>query len=324
VLLISSNAINSKANNSPDIKPKHKVLQQQLLPLPDAPALDKNKIKLGYQLFNDPALSGSRTLACSSCHILNQGGDDNKQFSLTDTGSPRTLNTPTLFNTTHNATFFWSGSSLSLEELVNGIMLSPKAMHADWSEVLIRLKNNKNYTDAFKASFDDGLTKKNIIEALTVFQKSLVTPNSRFDQYLKGNESALTEKERHGLSLFYSYGCTSCHQGRNIGGNMFQKFGLYRDYYKDTGKPYSKPDFGRFNNTGNERDKFFFRVPSLRNVALTAPYFHNGSVGTLDEAIFIMGSYQLGREIPSKDRSYIEAFLKTLNGHYDNSFFDEE
>lgn len=322
--LLSLKAASAQTVNSGDVKYEHTVTQQQLLPLPDTAPLDKKRVDLGRQLFNDTILSGSLTLACSSCHILNQGGEDNRQFSLTDTGSPRTLNTPTIFNITHNATFLWTGGAQSLRDLVNTIMLSSQTMNADWREVLNRLKENEGYSNVFNASFNDGITQENIIEALLVFQKSLTTPNSRFDQYLKGDNEALTDIEKQGYGLFYAYGCTSCHQGKNIGGNMFQKFGLYSDYYKDTGKLISKPDYGRFNNTGNERDKFFFRVPSLRNVALTAPYLHDGSIASLDEVIHIMGIYQLGREIPNTDRKRIEAFLKTLTGRYENDFLDEE
>ncbi len=324
VMLLPLKATKVYADYSKDIGSNGQPVQQVLLPLPDNSALDKSIVNLGHQLFHDPILSGSKKLACSSCHDLNHGGDDNRQFSLTDAGNPRTVNTPTIFNTTHNFTFLWSGRFESLETLLSAIISSPTTMNADWSEVLIRLENTKVYVEAFNNNFEDGITQENVIKTLVTFQQSLVTSNSTFDQYLRGNESALTDREKQGYGLFYSYGCASCHQGKNIGGNMFQKFGLFNDYYKDTGKLISEDDLGRFNVTGNERDKFFYRVPSLRNVTLTAPYLHDGSISALDEVIRIMGVYQLGRELPETDRGHIEAFLETLTSRYDDPFSGRE
>ncbi|TDF41448.1 cytochrome B6 [Alteromonadaceae bacterium M269] len=300
------------------------AVKQALLPLPMSPHLDEKKLQLGLQLFNDPILSGSEKLACSSCHDLSRGGDDGLQFSLTDKKIPRTLNTPTIFNTNHNFSLLWSGKFESLNELLDAIITSPATMNAKWEDVLRRLESQPDYVKAFNASYTDGVTRENLVDILATLQRSLVTPNSRFDQYLNGDNSALTPKEKQGYSLFYSYGCTSCHQGKNIGGNMFQKFGLFSDYYQDSDKTPREADLGRYNITGNKRDKFFFRVPSLRNVAVTAPYLHNGSIDSLDEVIRIMGVYQLGREIPESDRRDIEAFLNTLTGQYNDQPFVEE
>ena len=168
---------------------------------------------------------------------------------------------------------------------------------------------------AFNASYANGIKSETIKEAIATFERSLITPNSRFDRFLRGDRGSLTDEEKDGYGLFKSYGCASCHQGMNAGGNIFQKFGVMGNYFADRGKE-TKADLGRFNATGDQADRHVFKVPSLRNIALTAPYFHDGSASSLEEAVEVMSKYQLGRRLPPEDVARIVAFLKTLSGEY--------
>jgi len=189
----------------------------------------------------------------------------------------------------------------------------PKEMAANWPLVLKKLGKDAAYPAAFSKLYAGGMTATNIKDAIATFERSLITPNSRFDQFLQGNAAALTAPEKHGYDLFQSYGCASCHQGVNLGGNMFEKMGLMGDYFADRGNV-TEADNGRFNVNHNPESLHEFRVPSLRNVALTAPYFHDGNAATLEEAIAVMVKYQLGRAMPAGDLNDIAAFLRSLTG----------
>ena len=274
------------------------------------------KILLGEKLFHDPILSYNQSLSCSSCHILDDGGDDNRQYSLTTEGVPREINTPTVFNAALNPVFTWTGKHESLPAFIGGPLFAERVMNHEWNILLPILKSNTEYQRLFGEIYELPVTQLMVVETLQAFQETLITPNSRFDQYLRGDTSAINDREKHGYALFQSYGCIACHQGRNIGGNMFQKFGLYGDYYESRGRTPQAVDFGRFTVTGDELDRFTFRVPSLRNVATTAPYLHDGSVETLEEVIQVMVRFQLGRNINKTDRVYLREFLETLTGNY--------
>ena len=195
-------------------------------------------------------------------------------------------------------------------------MTNPIEMGASWLDVVAKLKQDAQYSQAFDKLYSEGITRTTIKDAIVTFEKSLYTPNSRFDQYLRGDKAAITLKEKQGYKYFKKYGCISCHQGINVGGNMYQKIGVLDDFF--AGRKKTKADLGRFNVTGLESDKYKFKVPSLRNVELTAPYFHDGSAATLEEAVQAMAKYQLGRRIPKKDLNLIVDFLKTLTGHYND------
>jgi cytochrome c peroxidase len=184
-------------------------------------------------------------------------------------------------------------------------------MDITWPELLARLGADAGYLSAFQAVFPDGLTRRNVLDALATFERSLETPDSRFDRYLRGDRDALTGSERRGYALFRDYGCAACHQGVNIGGNMFQKFGLF-----PSGALLSNPDLGRFQVTGASRDRGVFRVPSLRNVAVTAPYFHDGHADSLETAVDTMAKVQLGKTLRPDETGLIVAFLRTLTGRY--------
>lgn len=288
-------------------------LDEPLKPLPAAPALDPKRVQLGLRLFNDPRLSVNNTLSCASCHRLDKGGADDKPFSLGFDGKPVEVNTPTVFNAGLNFHQFWDGRVDTLEEQVHAVVTSPAEMGSTWESVVKRIADDPGYAKDFKDAYPDGVTKPNIQGALADYERTLQTPNSRFDQYLLGNTDILTPREKFGYQRFKEYGCIACHQGVNIGGNMFQKFGVMGDYIKDRGNP-TRSDEGRFNITGDEADRQVFKVPSLRNVAVTAPYFHDASAPTLERAVEVMFKYQLGREPLKNDTTLIVEFLKTLTG----------
>ncbi|WP_458131547.1 cytochrome-c peroxidase [Pseudomonas sp. R3-41] len=291
-------------------------LDEPLKPLPSIPTLDPKRVQLGLRLFNDPRLSVNNTLSCASCHRLDKGGADDKQFSLGFDGKPVEVNTPTVFNAGLNFHQFWDGRVDTLEEQVHIVVTSPAEMGSTWESVVKRIADDPGYAKDFNDAYPDGVTKPNIQGALADYERTLQTPNSRFDQYLLGNTDALTPREKFGYQRFKEYGCIACHQGVNIGGNMFQKFGIMGDYFVDRGNP-TRADEGRFNITGDENDHQVFKVPSLRNVAVTAPYFHDGSAPTLERAVEVMFKYQLGREPLKNDTELIVEFLKTLTGEWE-------
>ncbi|WP_447801380.1 cytochrome-c peroxidase [Pseudomonas kilonensis] len=288
-------------------------LDEPLKPLPPIPALDPKRVQLGLRLFNDPRLSVNNTLSCASCHHLDKGGADDKPFSLGFDGKPVEVNTPTVFNAGLNFHQFWDGRVETLEEQVHFVVISPTEMANTWESVVKRIADDPGYSKDFKAAYPDGVNEPNIRSALADYERTLQTPNSRFDQYLQGNTDILTPREKFGYQRFKEYGCIACHQGVNIGGNMFQKFGVMGDYIKDRGNP-TRADEGRYNITGDEADRQVFKVPSLRNVAVTAPYFHDASAPTLEHAVEVMFKYQLGREPLKNDTTLIVEFLKTLTG----------
>jgi cytochrome c peroxidase len=225
------------------------------------------------------------------------------------------INAPTIFNAGLNFKQFWDGRAVTLEDQIDGPTHASFEMGSNWPEIIKKLSKSPEYVVAFNESYADGIKSDTIKEAIATFERSLITPNSRFDRFLRGDHGSLTDEEKDGYRLFKSYGCASCHQGVNAGGNIFQKFGVMGDYFADRGKV-TTADLGRFNATGDRADLHVFKVPSLRNVALTPPYFHDGSASTLTEAVEVMSKYQLGRRLPPEDVARIVAFLKTLSGEY--------
>ena len=280
----------------------------------EPPQIDnQDKVFLGKQLFMDPRLSKTNSVSCNSCHNLKNGGVDGLQFSVGINQAMGEINSPTVFNAALNFRQFWDGRAENLVEQIEGPIHNPKEMGSTWPEIVTKLKADSNYVQQFSRHFEDGITAKNIVNAIVTFEKTLITIDSPFDQYLRGNKEALTEKQILGYQKFTTLGCVACHQGRNIGGNMYQTFGITGDYFKDRGGSYSS-DAGRFNVTKMEVDRHVFRVPSLRNVAITAPYFHDGSAKTLEEAVRKMAKYQLGRALEESDVQALVEFLKSLTG----------
>jgi len=276
------------------------------------PPLDPRKVALGQRLFHDPLLSRDGSISCAKCHDLSRGGADSVAHSTGINGAEGSINTPTVYNSCLNLAQFWDGRVLSLEQQVEGPITNPVEMGSDWPTLLDRLKNSP-YGAEFNWLYHRDPRREDVEDAIATFERSLVTVGSRFDQWLLGDNNALTPAERKGYDLFKSLGCISCHQGANVGGNMYQKFGFFGNWFIDRGQT-SRADLGRFNITGREEDRYVFKVPGLRLVTLTPPYFHDGSVADLPTAIRLMARYQLGREIDETSISLIAAFLGTLAG----------
>lgn len=291
------------------------AIDEPIQPIPLRLELNESKVKLGEKLFHDPQLSGDSSISCASCHNLQTGGTDRLPRSLGINGAVGDRNSPTVFNSGFNFKQFWDGRSETLVAQIDGPINNPKEMGSSWAEIIGKLQGESDYVYRFDKLYPEGIKKENIRDAIATFVRSLYTPNSRFDKFLRGDESAITEEEKEGYRRFKAYGCVSCHQGMNVGGNMFQTMGVMADYFGD-GEDRMPSDAGRFHVTGNEGDRYMFKVPSLRNVALTPPYFHDGSVVTLEGAVAIMAKYQLGRQLSPKDIDLIVKFLDTLTGEY--------
>ena len=288
---------------------------EPVTPIAAAENLDRAKVELGQKLFHDARVSHGNALSCASCHRLDRGGDDHRSRSLGANGQPVVFNAPTVFNAALNYRLDWRGNFRTLEEQNEAVLLDDRLMRTTWDELLTKLRADRAYRDTFVALYGGRPGRSSVLDALATFQRSLLTPNAAFDRYLGRERDAITADQEHGYQLFKSYGCIACHQGRNLGGNLFQKFGIFADPFAGRGGR-SDADLGRFSITHLESDRQVFRVPSLRNVAVTGPYFHDGSASSLAEAVEIMGRVQLGRELPAQDLDLIVNFLGTLTGEY--------
>jgi cytochrome c peroxidase len=279
--------------------------------------IDARKIALGSKLFADTRLSRDGSISCASCHHLAAAGADapDRPVSLGVGGAKGAVNTPTVFNARYNFRQFWDGRAATLAEQADGPVNNPVEMATNWPDVVAKLGRDSALTAQFKAIYPDGVQARNIQDTLAAYQMTLTTPNARFDKWLRGDKGALTADELKGYQLFKSYGCIACHQGQNIGGNMYQVFGVMGGYFAARGR-LTEADNGRFNVTKNPVDKHMFKVPSLRNVAVTPPYFHDGSAQTLEQAVEVMFRYQLGRSAPAEDKALIARFLRTLTGEF--------
>lgn len=288
---------------------------EPIKPIPLDMKLDVRKVELGERLFFDKRMSKDNSIACIQCHQYQNGGADRSPVSVGIGGKKGPINAPTIFNMAFNFRLSWDGRDESLESQFRGPLHNPVVMGTNWDEVVDKLKADPGYVTSFKDIYNESPNAKNISEAVAAFERSLITPNAKFDRYLRGDKAAISADELRGYQLFKNYGCIACHQGVNVGGNMFQVFGVMGDYFKKRGN-LTPADLGRFNTTKNEADKHVFRVPSLRNVAVTAPYFHDGSAATLEDAVDVMFLYQLGRPAPKGDKELIVKFLRTLTGEF--------
>ncbi len=260
-------------------------------------------------------MSGGGDRSCATCHPLNSHGVDGLPRARALGELRKLRNTPTIFNVRFNSIVNWDGKFDDISALADAVLNDPALMGASWPGILSTIRSDPRYLQQFEAIYKDGATKHAVLDALESYELSLTTPNSRFDKYLRGDQGALNDEERMGYQLFKSYGCVACHQGVNVGGNIFQKFGVFTfpSAYLP-GKEATDP--GRSRITRNAEDLGVFRVASLRNVAVTAPYFHDGSAATLDEAIDEMARLQLGRTLRPDDRRRIVLFLGTLTGDF--------
>lgn len=301
-------------------------------PLPDkAPAPADNpqseaKIALGKQLFFDPRLSLNGTLSCNSCHNVMTGGTDDRPVSIGEAGQKGGRNAPTVWNSAFHSVQFWDGRAATLKDQAKGPILNPVEMAMPSAEFTVaRIKSIPGYVEQFKSVFggNDPLTYDNIAKAIASYERTLITPNSAFDRYLKGEKNILSEQAKRGMKLVTDIGCTSCHTGINFNGPTSLPLGqgFYQKFPMFTNNPYVKKykldqDMGRFHVTEDAKDKHMWRVPTWRNIALTAPYFHNGSVPTLDEAVRVMASTQLNKKLNDSQVEDIVAFLNSLTGEF--------
>ena len=298
---------------------------EPIAPLPQQiEDLSPEKIALGEQLFSEPRLSGNNSISCASCHNLHLGGTDRQRISPGLDGAVSPFNTPTVFNSAYNFLQFWDGRAESLEEQIDEPIHNE--MGSDWEKIIVKLQQDAGYRQQFREIYGSNrstfpvtsatvpeINPDTIRDAIATYQRALITPNSPFDRYLRGDLSALTSQQTDGYEKFKAYGCISCHQGINIGGNMLQRFGIFGNYYEDR-RNVRPESLGRYNITGESADRYVFKVPGLRNVELTPPYFHDGSVETLAGSVRIMGRYQLGRNLDASEVDAIVAFLKSLTG----------
>jgi len=266
------------------------------------------KAKLGHTLFFDTVLSKDESISCHSCHNFAQGAADTNKVSIGVSRRQGSIQSPTIYNSRYNFKQFWNGRASNLTEQANGPLTAHAEMDMSAEEVEYRLNKNTIYVKDFAAVYNKGpITMKQVVNAIVEFEKALTTPNSRFDRYLRG-EIKLNTLEAEGYTKFKSLGCITCHNGINIGANSFQKMGLFRDY------PYDAKYQDRFSITKKEYHKNVFKVPTLRNITLTAPYFHDGSAKTLEDAIQTMAKHNLGISLAEKDVESLIAFLKSLEG----------
>lgn len=297
-------------------------INEPIFPIPPNKALNQDKLALGSLLYNDKRLSQDGRRSCASCHHLNSGGDDEQAIRL-HLDDPTAINTPSIFNAKFNFRQNWDGAASSLSEQLDMAVQRFGANSNAWDELLTRFNQDTQLLRRFSNVYQTNrITRETFTDALVYYVESLTTPDARFDQYLRGNKSAIDEDELRGYMLFKDYGCITCHQGVNIGGNLYQRFGIFYDYFRARGN-IRKADYGRMNVSGNSADIHVFKVPSLRNVELTGPYLHDGQIKSLEKVVILMGTTQLGVKIEKNDVSLIVKFLKTLTG--DNSaFFKEE
>ena len=288
---------------------------EPITPIPLVMNLDQRKVDLGRRLFHDPQLSHDNTIACASCHRLDKGGADGLPVPNGIGGKRGYINTLTVFNSGFNFRLFWDGRAATLEDQIDFPLQHPAEMATTWPEVIAKLNNDAAYRRDFAALYPHGIEQQSIKDAIATFERSLTTPNSKFDRYLRGDIHAISDEELEGYQLFKNLGCINCHQGMNVGGNLFQKLGVINDYFAARGNV-TEVDYGRYNITKIEADRYKFRVPSLRNVALTAPYFHDASADTLEKAVLTMGQYQLGVSLSRDEIIRIVKFLNTLTGEY--------
>jgi cytochrome c peroxidase len=288
--------------------------EEPIAPIVMVHGLDPAKVRLGELLFRDARLSHDNGAACSSCHLLEAGGDDGRVKSMGVDGRLLDFNTPTVFNAALSFRLNWRGNFRTLEDQAEAVLLNPRLMDARWEELVSRLRADPSYREAFHIVYGDPPARPQVLDALATFQRSLITPDAPFDRYLRGEHDAIGREEERGYELFKSHGCIACHQGVNVGGNLFQRFGIFHDPFAH--RPVTDADMGRFALTGSPEDRFVFRVPSLRNVAATAPYFHDGSAATLEQAVAEMARSQLGKVLAPTEIGLIVRFLRTLTGDY--------
>ncbi len=289
-------------------------------PIPDSPPeLEGNpstpaKLELGKMLYFEPRLSKSHTISCNSCHLIGLGGVDMMETSIGHRWQLGGRNSPTVFNAVFNTAQFWDGRAADLAEQAGGPLINPVEMATTHEHAMEMLEGIPGYQAFFVEAFpdaEDPINIDNVQDAIALFEAALITPNAPFDQYLKGDADALDEQQKTGLALFINKGCAACHNGVNIGGDQYQPFGVVEKPGADFLPPGDK---GRFEVTQSVSDKYVYKVPSLRNIELTPPYFHSGKAWDLKQAVAVMGSAQLGIQLNDDEVTTLTAFLYSLTG----------
>ena len=285
-------------------------------PVPEDNPTTDAKIELGKQLFFDPRLSHNGTVSCNSCHNVMEGGDDCRSVGMGILGRTGARNSPTVWNAAFMPCQFWDGRAASLEEQAGGPMVAnPEMGMASHDVVMERIKAVPGYVEEFEKVFGkDSMTIDNATKAIAAFERTLITPNSPYDRYAKGEVDALTEQQVRGMQLFEQVGCSSCHEAPLFGGDFYE-FPSMEDEELMAKYAIGK-DNGREAATGDESDRFQFKTPTLRNVTITAPYLHNGSAATLEEAVRLMGTLQLGEDLTKEQVADLVAFLGSLEGEF--------
>lgn len=278
---------------------------EPIQPIPDSLPVDSQKVKLGKELYFDPVLSKDNTVSCANCHDLQHGGDDGLIFSVGIGGQRGDINSPTVYNSVFNFRQFWNGRSKDLKEQAKGPIENPIEMGHRFED-LIPILEKTSYKEKFENIYEDGITEDNIAEAIAEFEKTLITPNSAFDRYLKGDKDAISKHQKEGYEIFKEKGCIACHHGINVGGNLYNKFGVMEDAK-------SKRE-GLYEVTKKDHDRYYFKVPTLRNIEKTAPYLHDGRYDNLNDVVKFMAHYQLGRTISEEEVHRIVDFLYSLSG----------
>lgn len=287
-------------------------------PAPEDNPSTSEKVELGKQLYHDPRLSSSGTVSCSSCHNTMLGGEDNRPNSVGVGAQTGGRSAPTVWNAAFNSVQFWDGRAASLEAQAAGPVTNPIEMGMkSWDDVVARLKTIEGYQTAFETVFGkDSISKENATKAIAAYERTLITPNSPYDRYVDGDKTALTAQQVRGMEKVAELGCTSCHSGPAFNGaGMFQRFPVHENAYFNA-QYHFKKDKGVAEVSKNPADEHLWKVPTLRNIALTAPYFHNGSVKTLEEAVKIMAKVQLDKELSKDEVADIVAFLNGLTGQF--------
>lgn len=290
---------------------------EPLQPLMASLETDPAKVALGFDLYHDTRLSGDNTVSCASCHGLDMGGVDRKQFSEGIRGQKGGVNAPTVYNSALNFVQFWDGRAADLKEQAAGPPLNPVEMGSEsFEEISAKLESDPTMKQRFKEIYgDEGINQSTITDAIAEFEKTLLTP-SRFDHYLMGDDKALTAEEKEGYALFKDNKCATCHTGVNIGGQSFEYMGIKNDYFTMRGTGLTDGDKGRFAVTNDDWDMHKFKTPTLRNIMITQPYLHDGSVESIEEAVQIMTKFQANNELTQEQTGKIIAFLNTLTGEY--------
>lgn len=292
-------------------------LNEPIQPIEDSISVDKDKVALGYLLYHDKRLSLDNTLSCASCHDLETAGVDNEVVSPGVGGQMGSINSPTVFNSVYNFVQFWDGRAATLAAQAAQPPLNPVEMASlSFQQIIDKLKQDQELSRRFLKVYPEGFSETNITDAIAEFEKTLLTPNCKLDRYLKGEASAMNELELLGYDLFKKYECATCHVGVNMGGQSYEKMGMVRNYFEERGTEITQDDLGRFNETALERDRHRFKVPGLRNIVLTPPYFHDGSRKDLRSVTVDMAYYQLDLSLHPEELDAFEAFYECLTGEY--------